>query len=173
MRDSGKGRAFVARCITERLVRTPFHAKSTAPPNRAARSGGVEAAGKALGEDDADFFTDVRELVRGLSEEQLRWRPDDRRWSVLECIAHLIEAAKQYAPAIGSALDRARANGWFGNGPFRYGMFSRWFARSMEPPAKIKVKTTPFPPVLSAVTHDVLSDFDRQSDCADQERRGH
>ena len=104
---------------------------------------------------------DVRALVPGLTPEQLRWRSSPNAWSVLECIAHLNETARQYAPVIHAAIDRARASEWFGRGPFHYGLLERWFVRLMEPPPKFRVRRTPFPPDLSGPPDAVLSEFDQ------------
>jgi hypothetical protein len=46
--------------------------------------------------------------VLSLSIEQLRWRPDLRRWSVAECLHHLNLTIELYLPKIEGAIVRGR-----------------------------------------------------------------
>lgn len=105
---------------------------------------------------------DVHRLALDLTDEEIRRRPSDGGWSVLECVAHLTETARQYGPGIRTAVERARAKRQFGTGPFRYGVLQRWLVKSMEPPAKLKVRKTPFPPAAQGSKDEVLAEFDRR-----------
>jgi hypothetical protein len=71
-------------------------------------------------------------LVRGLSPEQLNWRPAEDIWSVGQCLQHLYVANEVYLPSIASALEnRSRSPvqdicpGWVG----------RWFIRNYIEPS--------------------------------------
>ncbi len=85
--------------------------------------------------------TEVSELTERLTQVQFDWRPGPDRWSVGEHLAHLTLTNRPYLEAIGPALSAARAAGWTGRGPFRYGWLGNWFARSMEPPPRMRVRT--------------------------------
>ncbi len=37
----------------------------------------------------------IRALVRGVSEQQARWRPDPASWSILEVVNHLLDEERQ------------------------------------------------------------------------------
>lgn len=37
----------------------------------------------------------IRALVRGVSEQQARWRPDPTSWSILEVVNHLLDEERQ------------------------------------------------------------------------------
>ncbi len=37
----------------------------------------------------------IRALVRGVSEQQARWRPDPESWSILEVVNHLLDEERQ------------------------------------------------------------------------------
>jgi hypothetical protein len=73
-------------------------------------------------------------VARGLSPEQLNWRPAADAWSVGQCIQHLYVTNEVYLPPIAAALEgRPRSPvpeitpGWFG----------RWFIRNyIEPSPK-------------------------------------
>ncbi len=45
------------------------------------------------------------DLARGLSPEQLNWKPAEDVWSVGQCLQHLYVANEVYVPAIAGALD--------------------------------------------------------------------
>ncbi len=40
----------------------------------------------------------IRALVRGVSEQQARWRPDPASWSILEVVNHLLDEERQDFP---------------------------------------------------------------------------
>jgi hypothetical protein len=72
------------------------------------------------------------ELVRGLSPEQLNWRPTPAAWSVGQCLAHLVAANIIYLPAIKAALHgqpRCPVE------RLAIGRFSRWFIRNYIAPS--------------------------------------
>jgi hypothetical protein len=71
-------------------------------------------------------------LARGLSAEQLNWKPADDVWSVGQCLQHLYITNEVYLPAIATALDDRQPSpvkditpGWFG----------RWFIRTYIEPS--------------------------------------
>lgn len=83
---------------------------------------------------------EARDLIEGLSEAQLNWRPAEGQWSVGECLDHLAVTGREMAAAIRSAIGRARSKGLLGRGPFRHGRLGDMIVRSMEPSAKRKFK---------------------------------
>ena len=83
----------------------------------------------------------VNDLARGLSREQLNWKPAEDVWSVGQCLQHLCAANEVYLPAIANALVNRRPSpvqditpGWFG----------RWFIRTyIEPSSRSKRARAP------------------------------
>ena len=75
-------------------------------------------------------------LLRDLDEEQLNWRPDERSWSIAQCLDHLNVANRIYLAPMLDAIEQARRKGSVRKGPIHSGFFGRWFAASMEPPPK-------------------------------------
>jgi hypothetical protein len=90
--------------------------------------------------DDIDLADGRAEsLTAGLTDEQFFWRPDGgRRWSVALCLDHLAVSNTVYGEAMAAAIDTARARGWTRRGPTAPGFFGRQFARSLEPPARLR-----------------------------------
>lgn len=106
--------------------------------------------------------TEGHTVCAGLSESQFNWRPGAGRWSIAECLVHLNVAVTRTLPAFDRAIEQGRAKGLMGQGPFRYGWFANWMARSMEPPPKWRMKTFPIFDVPPQATHSltrVLPEF--------------
>jgi hypothetical protein len=74
----------------------------------------------------------ANDLARGLSPEQLNWKPTEHVWSVGQCLRHLYVANEVYLPAIAHALDNRPPSpvpeitpGWLG----------QWFIRTYIDPS--------------------------------------
>jgi DinB family protein len=72
-------------------------------------------------------------LIAEFDEEQFNWRPDERSWSVAQCLDHLNVGNRYYLEAMGSAVEEAQRKNASRSGPIQPGPFERWFIRSMEP----------------------------------------
>lgn len=78
-------------------------------------------------------------LLRDLDEEQLNWRPDERSWSIAQCLDHLNVTNRVYLAPMLLAIEEARRKGAARKGPVHLGFFGRWFVASLEPPPKRKL----------------------------------
>jgi hypothetical protein len=115
-----------------------------------------------LSNDFEQSIARVRELLTGLSEERLRKRPADGRWSALECVAHLNLSNEAMLPGIREAVGSAPALPG-GHESFRMDLAGRLLAWSLEPPARIKMKaSTIATPVASEGPAELLEMFVRQ-----------
>lgn len=103
---------------------------------------------------------DAEDLVAGLSEAQFNWRPSPEKWSIGECLEHLNVTARLYWPIIAQAVNDARVNGWFSNGPYKRTLLGGIMIRSAEPPARMKFKAPRrFRPPADIPMNQVLSQF--------------
>ncbi len=84
--------------------------------------------------------TDAQDLVAGRSDAEFNRRPAPGRWSAAECLDHLNNVRKML-PAIDRTIADATARGLRGEGPFRYGWFTRWMIRTFEPPPRWRFRT--------------------------------
>lgn len=50
----------------------------------------------------------ANDLVRGLAEAQLNWKPDATQWSIAQCLEHLAVTSKQFNRYFTDLIDRAR-----------------------------------------------------------------
>jgi hypothetical protein len=108
-----------------------------ATPQRTASSAWAERIASDLAASDQV----ARQLVTGLTEEQLNWQPAPGSWSIGQCLEHLCNTNEAYHPAIAAALEgkpdspvREIVPGWFG----------AWFLHSfVEPSPKTKRVSAP------------------------------
>ena len=84
---------------------------------------------------------DLSSLFRSVDDAQLVRRPPSGKWSPVEHVDHLIKVNQGYLRGIEMALNRGRAAGKTGTGPFKGSVVGRFLARSMEPPVKRRIKT--------------------------------
>ena len=102
----------------------------------------------------------ARTLVSGMSDEQLLRRPAPDRWSVAECLAHLTKSAELNLPRVDAALAEASRRDLRGDGPFQLDFVGGLLKWSLEPPYRMKVKTTaPFQPEALEPVAQVLPRF--------------
>ena len=98
-------------------------------------------------------------LARGLTTEQLNWKPRPESWSVGQCLEHLCISGELYLPPIAAALKNQPRSpveritpGWFG----------AWFIRSyIAPSPHTKKARAPrkITPVLSSIEPSILDRF--------------
>jgi DinB family protein len=99
-------------------------------------------------------------LVAPLSEEQFTWRPAAGAWSVAECIDHLNVTARLYLPQLDESIAEATRRGLYGEGPFSHDLVGRFFVRTTEPPARIRIKApTFFLPVDQRSRSEIMAAF--------------
>jgi hypothetical protein len=84
---------------------------------------------------------DGLDLTGGMTAEQFNWRPSSRRWSVGQCLEHLVLTARLYPDPIARMIDESRVRQQRGEGPYREGMIARWLIRGMEPPPGLRVRS--------------------------------
>ena len=100
----------------------------------------------------------ARQVVDGLSEEQLNWKPATDRWSMAECLDHLSISELSFKPYLADAIARGRQR-FPVNAPPPYlpSMMGGWLARALVPENTGKMKAPqilqPFNPsaILGAI----------------------
>ena len=73
----------------------------------------------------------AEQAVKGLSSEQLNWRPRPDAWSVGQCLKHLTITNEIYLPAISNALEGRQSSAVH---EITLSRFSRWFIRNYIAP---------------------------------------
>ena len=87
--------------------------------------------------DDSDRRAGL--LIAGLDDERFNWRPDERSWSIAQCLDHLNVTNRIYLDPMRSALERARPAGKTRRGAIRPSFLGRWFVTNLEPPPRVRV----------------------------------
>jgi DinB family protein len=105
---------------------------------------------------------DAKKLTSNLSEAQLNWRTHSSCWSVAQCLQHIVLGHQAYLPPIDASIKQAREQQFVGSGPFKYGWFGNWFARSLDAPPKFKMKNPKvITPPRDLAGGKAVADFDR------------
>lgn len=93
-----------------------------------------------------------------LSDEELNWRNNSKSWSVLECLEHLNIYGDFYLPEIENTI---REKSYTSELEFRPGFLGDYFAKSMQPKAKLnKMKTfKKTDPIGSDLSRNVIDTF--------------
>jgi hypothetical protein len=82
---------------------------------------------------------EARRLTTGLDARAFWWRPAPGRWSVAECLAHVVLAGRAYHEEIDPVIRGARARGETDGEPTRGTRLGRLLVRSVEPPARLRL----------------------------------
>lgn len=88
----------------------------------------------------AQVTSQADDLLRGLSDAQYNWRPATTRWSIAQCMAHIVVTDEIYIPVLQKCIADARAKGTLGDGPYRHGWLGNWFLRTIDAPPKRRFK---------------------------------
>ncbi|MDH3733078.1 MAG: DinB family protein [Gemmatimonadota bacterium] len=84
------------------------------------------------------------------------------RWSPGEQIAHITLTDRPYLDVIDTTIREARIRGVTSEGPFRGGKIGNWFARSMAPPVKRRMKTPKrLHPAAELTNEEVVQGFEQ------------
>ena len=81
-------------------------------------------------------------LFTGHASSQLLRRPDENRWSAIECIEHLNLANRSYLPRLEEAIRTLSAKNLTARGPFRLDWNARLLKFWLEPPSHLRLPTS-------------------------------
>jgi hypothetical protein len=84
---------------------------------------------------------DASDLMAALDGDSGVWRATGESWSVAQCLEHLALTNRAYLDPMQATADVGREEGRFRKRPAMPGVFGRWFAKTMEPPARAPFKS--------------------------------
>jgi len=110
--------------------------------------------------------TRARELVNGLSEDQLNWKPAPGSWSIAQCLEHLTAATEgfdqYFEKAIASGREKRSVDGTI---PYRPTRLGGWLIKQLVPEATRKVPAPKiFRPAESSSIEGALERFLQQQE---------
>lgn len=106
------------------------------------------------------------DLVRGLTELQLNWKPDVTQWSIAQCLEHLAVTSRQFNAYFKQLIEGARLK-WPTNGsiPYRPSLVGGWLIKQVVPETTRKVSAPKvFKPSDSSSIQDALGLFLKQQE---------
>ncbi|HEX5704222.1 MAG TPA: DinB family protein [Pyrinomonadaceae bacterium] len=106
------------------------------------------------------------ELVRGLTQQQLNWKPDAKQWSIAQCLEHLAVTSRQFNSYFRQLIESARLK-WPTNGaiPYRPSLVGGWLIKQVVPETTRKVPAPKvFKPSDSSSIQDPLGLFLKQQE---------
>jgi hypothetical protein len=107
---------------------------------------------------------DAQRTFGNLDARQVNWRPDAAKWSVAQCLEHLIAANRLMMTAGQRAFDESHPRTFWQRMPGLPGIFGRLLIRSQAPQATRKYTASPLAqPAASDLAGDVVTRFVSQN----------
>ena len=105
----------------------------------------------------------VEKQFKSLEEDQLNWQPNSKKWSVGQCLDHLLKANQSYCEAIRRKLDGSQQVEL--QPTFKNSFTGRHFIRLMDPASSLKIPAPPtIRPQRSQVATNIVDRFLAQQD---------
>jgi len=104
--------------------------------------------------------TEAQATFGRFDARQLNWRPDATRWSVAQCLEHLLAANRLMVLAAQDALDGSKSRSLWQRLPLVPGLFGRMLIRSQAPQSARKFTASPLAtPASSDIAADIVDRF--------------
>ena len=103
-----------------------------------------------------------KSLFGNLSSAQLNWKPSQEKWSIAQCLDHLIVSNSTYYPQLNEVISRAHKNSFYQNLKFVSQFFGNYLIKETGPVVAKPMKSPPaFVPSQSEITASIVSDFEK------------
>jgi len=104
--------------------------------------------------------TDVQQEFGSFSSEQLNWKPSADRWSVAQCLDHLIIGNKAFFPILESIVNGKKRTVVMERLPVLPGIWGKLLIKSLNPKNPRKMKAPPtFQPASSELPQNIVDQF--------------
>jgi hypothetical protein len=103
---------------------------------------------------------EVRNTFGHLHVDQLNWKPEPAKWSVGQCIDHLITTNTTYFPILNSIITRTKRTTFWEMVPYLPTFFGKALIKSFQPEAQNKLQSPKvFKPSTSTIRASIIEDF--------------
>jgi hypothetical protein len=103
---------------------------------------------------------ETQQIFGRLDARQLNWKPDETRWSVAQCLEHLLATNRLMLVTSDEAFGGTRRPTLWQRMPILPGLFGRMLVRSQSPAATRKFTAAPIVrPASSDIAGDVVQRF--------------
>lgn len=97
-----------------------------------------------------------------LTAAQLNWKPSPDKWSIAQCLDHLIVSNNTYIPQFDAIIAGKHSNSFYQNIRFISKFFGEYLIRETGPVVAKPMKNPPaFAPSQSEITGTIVSDFEK------------
>lgn len=106
------------------------------------------------------FFPRFEKELSGLSEVQLNWKPSPDRWSVGECLDHLIISNRNYFPILAAVAKGNQHQSFWAKLPILHNFWGKMIYKAVAEKGEKKSKSPAvFQPTRSKVDVGILAEF--------------
>jgi len=95
---------------------------------------------RKLAEEFGQMKIDAAVFLSGVTDKEFNKKPDTKKWSIAECIDHLIIVGYDYSGMFEDGLKLAEEKNLRSSGNFKNSWFAQRFINSVEPPVRIKAR---------------------------------
>jgi len=108
----------------------------------------------------------ARQLVSGLTEAQLNWKPALEKWSIAQCLDHLTVTSSRFDTYFTAAVARGRKRWPVSTGPsYRPSLMGGWLIKQVNPETGRNLPAPKvFRPSDSSTIHGALESFLKQQE---------
>ena len=106
--------------------------------------------------------TEAKSFFGNLSSAQLNWKPSPDKWSIAQCLDHLIVSNSTYYPQLNEVTSGAHKNSFYQNLKFVSQFFGNYLIKETGPVVAKPMKSPPaFIPSQSEIAASIVSDFEK------------
>lgn len=108
----------------------------------------------------------ARQLVSGLDEDQMNWKPAPEKWSIAQCLDHLAVTSNKFEPYLTAAIARGREKWPADSAPlYRPTLMGGWLIKQVVPETGRNLPAPKvFRPSQSSKIHGALEIFLKQQE---------
>lgn len=108
--------------------------------------------------------SDVNNLFSNLTYDQLNWKPSPKKWSIGQCLEHIIVSNSRYFPIMENLSDGTKKKSIWESMPFYPAIIGKLLIGSLKKESR-KVKTFKvFMPSEGKVSKDIIKDFNEHQE---------
>src|SRR5262245_48548207 len=115
---------------------------------------------RALISDAGTIRDDTRASFGSLSRDQLNWKPSPEKWSIAQCLDHLMSANGAYFPVFEDLLKGRKQTTFWEQLPWLPGVWGKFLIKAVSPESPRKIKAPQvFAPSVSDIDGEIVSRF--------------
>ena len=105
---------------------------------------------------------EVKTQFKNLSSEQLNWKPAPEKWSIAQCLEHLIVSNTTYYPQLNDVVVGKHSNSFYQSIKFISKFFGNYLVKETGPVVAKPMKSPPvFVPSKSQIASTIVADFEK------------